>query len=170
MLQGIEDTFDIFRPEAIRALAMLPELDLRFDALVQPRHLPVIAALADHLPALSIVVDHAAKPFIAKGVIEPWEATWRARQRDRTSGPSFPAWSPRPVRLVAGGPETLCSAPPRSFGPRRLMFGSDWPVVDLDASYAAWWASAQTLMAGLDETGRRDVFGANAARFYGIAN
>ena len=171
MLQGIEDTFDILRPEALRTLALLPELGLRFDALIQPRHLPIVAALADRLPELAIVVDHGAKPSVAEGILEPWRSDMAALARRQNvcvklSGlvtEAGPGWSIEGLRPYANHLLDV-------FGPRRLMFGSDWPVVDLDASYAAWWVAARDLMAGLDETERRNVFGANAARFYGITD
>lgn len=169
MLQGIEDTVCILRPEAVRTLEMLPELGLRFDALIQPRHLPVIAALADRLPDLPIVVDHGAKPFIAKGMVEPWHADIAALAHRpnvcvKLSGLVTEAgqgWSPE-------GLKPYVSHLLDSFGPQRVMFGSDWPVVDLDASYGVWWKAANGLLAGLNDADRDAVFGTTAARFYGI--
>jgi L-fuconolactonase len=49
-----------------------------------------------------------------------------------------------------------------------MMFGSDWPVVDLDANYEKWWIAANELLQDLDESARKAVFGTSAARFYGI--
>ncbi|OBZ93584.1 amidohydrolase [Pararhizobium polonicum] len=169
MLQGIEDTFCILQPEAVRTLEMLPGLGLRFDALIQPRHLPVVAALADRLPDLPIVVDHGAKPFIAKGMVEPWRVDIAALARRpnvcvKLSGLVTEAgqgWSPE-------GLKPYVSHLLDSFGPQRVMFGSDWPVVDLDASYGDWWEVAHRLLAGLDDTDRDAVFCTTAARFYGI--
>ncbi|WP_349436509.1 amidohydrolase family protein [Pararhizobium sp. A13] len=169
MLQGIEDAFCILQPEAIRTLEMLPDLGLRFDALVQPRHLPVISALADRLPSLPIVVDHGAKPFIGKGILEPWRADMAALARRpnvcvKLSGLVTEAgsgWTVDELKPYAGYLIEI-------FGPQRVMFGSDWPVVNLDASYEQWWLAANELLRNLDESARQAVFRTSAARFYGI--
>ncbi|HTO30737.1 MAG TPA: amidohydrolase family protein [Pararhizobium sp.] len=169
MLQGIADTACILQPEAIRTLETLPALDLRFDALIQPRHLPVIAALADRLPDLSIVVDHGAKPFIAQGMLEPWCADMAALAKRpnvcvKLSGLVTEAGTGWSVARLKPFARHLLDV----FGPERVMFGSDWPVVDLDSSYGDWWEAATALLAHLDEPGREAVFGATAARFYSI--
>lgn len=169
MLQDIEDTFDILKPRQLEALAHLPRLGLTFDALAQPRHLPVVAALADHLPDLAIVVDHGAKPFIARGIIEPWASDMAALARRgnvmcKLSGlvtEVGPDWTMGQIEPYAAH---LLGV----FGPGRLMFGSDWPVLDLASTYETWWASAQELTRTLSESERAAVFGGNAARFYGI--
>ena len=169
MLQGIEDSFCILQPQAIAILKELPELGLRFDALIQPRHLPVIAALADRLPDLPIVVDHAAKPFISKGIIEPWRADMAALARRenvcvKLSGlvtEAGPDWSIDRLRPYV---RHLLEV----FGPQRIMFGSDWPVVNLDASYAEWWQAANALLGDLDAAARNAAFSTTAARFYDI--
>ncbi|MGO4834034.1 amidohydrolase, partial [Rhizobiaceae sp. 2RAB30] len=56
----------------------------------------------------------------------------------------------------------------RVFGAERLMFGSDWPVLDLTANYGAWWNAAHGLTADLSEAERAAIFGGTAARFYRI--
>ena len=170
MLQGIDETAWILRPEAIAALDMLPQLDLRFDALIQPRHLPVIAALADRLPYLAIVVDHGAKPFIAEGSLEPWATDMAALARRpnvhvKLSGLVTEAggnWSVERLRPYA---DHLLDV----FGADRVMFGSDWPVVLLEAGYAEWFAAAQALTANCTEAERQAIFLGTAARFYGIS-
>ncbi|APG82827.1 amidohydrolase 2 [Sinorhizobium americanum CCGM7] len=170
MLQSIEEAAWILRPEAIDTLEMLPRLDLRFDALVQPRHLPVIAALADRLPDLAIVVDHGAKPFIAEGRLEPWATDMAALARRQNvhvklSGLVTEAgggWSVERLRPYAAHLLDV-------FGAERVMFGSDWPVVLLDADYAGWFSAAQALTAHCTEAERQAIFLGTAARFYGIS-
>jgi L-fuconolactonase len=169
MLQDIDDTFFILAEHRVAVLEALPSLGLTFDALVQPRHLPVIAALADRLPELKIVVDHGAKPFIAMGVIEPWASDMAALAKRQNvfakiSGLLTEAGADRSAAALKPYVETLLSA----FGPERLMFGSDWPVVELAATYDDWWRVANELTAGLSEAGRKAIFGGTAARFYRI--
>ncbi|ASY58706.1 amidohydrolase family protein [Sinorhizobium sp. CCBAU 05631] len=170
MLQSIDETAWILRPEAIAILEMLPQLDLRFDALIQPRHLPVVAALADRLPDLAIVVDHGAKPFIDEGRLEPWRSDMAALARRpnvyvKLSGLVTEAggrWSVERLRPYAVHLLDM-------FGADRVMFGSDWPVVLLDADYAEWFAAAQALTASCTEAERQAIFLGTAARFYGIS-
>ncbi|MEI5680135.1 MULTISPECIES: amidohydrolase family protein [unclassified Mesorhizobium] len=167
MLQDIDDTFFILAEHRIAVLAALPSLGLTFDALVQPRHLPVVAALADRLPELKIVVDHGAKPFIAKGVTEPWahDMTALAQRPNvfaKISGLLTEAGADRSAAALKPYVETMLSA----FGPERLMFGSDWPVLELAATYGDWWRIANELTAGLSEAARDAIFGGTAARFY----
>lgn len=168
VLQGIDDTNWILRPEVLAALRHFPELGLRFDALVQPRHLPVIAKLSQAIPELQIVIDHAAKPKIANG-LKP-EAEWHAGMVDlaqnqmiycKLSGLATefgPGWSSKTLSPIS---ELLLS----SFGSERLMWGSDWPVLELDGSYSQWFSQAQAMISKDDQ---ELVFGNTAARFYGL--
>lgn len=169
MLQDIEDTFDILAPSCIAALERMPPLGLSFDALLQPRHLPAAAALADRLPDLAIVVDHGAKPFIASGIIEPWASDMAALAKRpnvscKLSGLITEAGAGWSVAML----KPYCDHLIRVFGADRLMFGSDWPVLDLTADYAAWWNAAHALTSGLSEAERAAIFGGTAARFYRI--
>lgn len=169
MLQDIADTFDVLDPACIATLSILPELGLTFDALVQPRHLPVIAALADRLPNLAIVVDHAAKPFIAAGAMEPWKSdigalALRPNVWAKLSGMVTEAgagWTADMLRPYAAHLLEV-------FGPERIMFGSDWPVLELASSYEEWLALAEEFVAHLSQPGRDAVFGGTAAAFYRI--
>ncbi|ASY64815.1 L-fuconolactone hydrolase [Sinorhizobium sojae CCBAU 05684] len=169
MLQSIAETAWILRPEVIATLEALPQLDVRFDALVQPRHLPVIAALADRLPDLAIVVDHGAKPFIAGGRLEPWRADMaalalRPNVSVKLSGlvtEAGGAWSKE--RLTPYASHLI-----EVFGADRVMYGSDWPVVLLDADYAEWFAAARALTAERSVPEKQAIFAGTAARFYGI--
>ncbi len=170
MLQSIAETAWILRPEAVATLEALPRLDIRFDALIQPRHLPMIAALADRLPELQIVLDHGAKPFIAEGRMEPWRADMAALALRRNvhvklSGlvtEAGGAWTAERLRPYASH---LIEA----FGADRVMFGSDWPVVLLDADYGTWFSAALELTADRTEAEKQAIFSRTALRFYGIS-
>ncbi len=169
MLQDIDDTFFILAEHRIAILEALPSLGLTFDALIQPRHLPIVAALADRLPALEIVIDHGAKPFIAKGITEPWASDMAALARRpnvfaKISGLLTEAGEDRSAVALKPYADTLLSA----FGPDRLMFGSDWPVLELAATYDDWWRIANELTAAFSAVERDAIFGGTAARFYRI--
>ncbi|OJF98393.1 amidohydrolase family protein [Pararhizobium antarcticum] len=171
MLQGIEETAYILQPAALATLEVIAEMGLRFDALIQPRHLPVMAALADRLPALPIVVDHGAKPFIENGISQPWRADMAAlAERSnvcvKLSGlvtEAGESWSLDRLKPYA---QHLLDV----FGASRVMFGSDWPVVELAATYEGWMQAADDLTAHLGETDRHAVFFGTAARFYGLVD
>jgi L-fuconolactonase len=172
MLQDIADAAWILAPARRAALGAVGARGLVFDALVRPRHLEAIATLADALPELAIVIDHAAKPEIARWRIDGAEfAGWRGglarlagnpRIACKLSGLATEAaadWSADTLRPYVDALLDL-------FGPERLMFGSDWPVLTLAGSYARWHAAAQALTSGLDAAGCAAVFGATARRVY----
>lgn len=141
---------------------------LCFDALVRPRHLPHLLRFAERNPQLTIVIDHAAKPDVAGAAREPWRG-WMARLAAlpqvycKLSGlvtEAGPGWREADLRPCV---EHLLDV----FGPQRLLWGSDWPVVNLAADYARWFHVADALT-GLTGVQRAALFGGTAARVYGI--
>jgi L-fuconolactonase len=166
MLQDIEDTSWILRPAVQPALAAMAKHGLRFDALLKPRHLPVIGQLAQRHPDLAVVIDHAAKPDIANGHFQPWASHMAHLARDtpwycKVSGLVTEArvsWQIDDLRPYV---DHLLA----TFGPDRLMWGSDWPVVTLASNYRRWRETAATLLPA--ET-HDAVLGGTASRFYGL--
>jgi L-fuconolactonase len=157
------------RPEIQPALAALPALGLRFDALVKPRELkPLLATLERH-PDLAVVIDHCAKPDIARGAWQPWAEDLAAIAREtrahcKLSGLVTEAgrgWSVETLRRYVA--HVLAC-----FGSERVIWGSDWPVVTLAASYAEWVEAGDELLAGLTQGERDAIYGGNARRFYGL--
>jgi L-fuconolactonase len=169
MLQDMPDPAWILRADVGRALAALPRLGLRFDALVKPAQLPALLPMLDAHPDLAVVIDHAAKPDIAAGMWEPWARSMRAaaanpRVRCKLSGlitEAGPAWTIETLRPYF---DFLLEC----FGAQRLMWGSDWPVVNLGGSYQRWYAATVALMAGLAPQQRAAIMGGTARRFYGL--
>ena len=169
MLQDLPDPAWILRADVGRALAALPRLGLRFDALVKPAQLPALLPMLDAHPDLAVVIDHAAKPDIAAGMWEPWARSMRAaaanpRVRCKLSGlitEAGPGWTIETLRPYF---DFLLEC----FGPQRMMWGSDWPVVNLGGSYQRWYAATVALMAGLTPQQRAAIMGGTAQRFYGL--
>jgi L-fuconolactonase len=166
MLQDIEDTGWILRPAVQPALAAMARHGLRFDALLKPRHLSIIGEVAQRHPELAVVIDHGAKPDIASGSFEPW-ASHMARLARATpwfckvSGLVTEAradWQTDDLRRYV---DHLLA----TFGPDRLMWGSDWPVVTLASNFRRWRDAAAAL---LPADTHDAVFGGTAARFYGL--
>jgi L-fuconolactonase len=170
MLQDLADDAWILKPELAPALDSMQAADLRFDALVTPRHLPHLARFLARRPDLKVVIDHGAKPDIAGGAIADWSAALGAIGRDtsavcKLSGLVTEAGAGWTTERLTPFVDVLLEA----FGPARLMWGSDWPVVNEAGGYAAWRAAAEVLTAHLSADDRALVFGGTAAAFYGIA-
>lgn len=169
MLQDIADPAWIIRPRVARALETLPGLGLRFDALVKPPQLPALLRMLDRHPDLRAVIDHGAKPNIAEGQWEPWGGLVRGAAAHpnvfcKLSGlvtEAAPGWTLDALRPYV---EHLFEC----FGAGRMMWGSDWPVVELNGGFARWSAATDALLATHDAAARDAVLGGNARRFYGI--
>ena len=169
MLQDLVDDRFILRDAARPTLAAMAATGLCFDALIRPHHLPLLVELRTRHPDLPIVIDHAAKPPIASGEIDAYAAALRAVAADgitccKLSGlitEAGPAWSSATLRPWT---DLILDA----FGPERVMWGSDWPVVGLAASYDRWVAVTEELLHDLDPAGRAAVLGGTATRFYGL--
>lgn len=170
MLQDIAQTDWILRPEHLAGLRVVARAGLRMDALITPRHLGVIDRLAQEIPELPIVIDHCAKPvFDGSDPGDMWREgmTRLARHPQvfcKLSGLANEfgsGWSAQSLRPVF---DHVLAA----FGPARLMWGSDWPVLELAGDYPGWLAVAQELTADLDATARAQIFAGTAAHFYGV--
>lgn len=147
-------------PALADGLACMSEAGLVLDALIRPRHLASLARLARRYPALTIVIDHAAKPC------PPDWADWRAAMGEAAGLPN--------VHVKLSGLLTemaVSDLPPcvdaliALFGAERMIWGSDWPVVRLGGDYRSWLALARSLVPAADHAA---VFGGNAARLYRI--
>lgn len=177
MLQDLPDHDWIAQAPRREVVLALQCLGLRFDALVQPWHLPALLKFARAWPDLPIVIDHAAKPQLAAGWSAPWAAQWRSGMSALGRCPNVMCkvsglLTELPASARRGGAEAVAALQPvwatllDCFGPARLVWGSDWPVLNLAADYAQWVAVSQALMSGLAEAEQRAVCHDNAARFY----
>jgi L-fucono-1,5-lactonase len=167
MIHDIPDFDWMLKPEVTRGLRAIEAADLTFDALVRPPHLPNLRRLLERHPDLRAVVDHGAKPEIAAGAREPWAAHMAALARDTR------AWVKLSGLVTEDGAEwSVERLRPyvdhllERFGPARMIFGSDWPVLTLRASYAEWVAAAEALLAGVERDARDRVLGLNAIACY----
>lgn len=168
MLQNLPADDWIVQPALAPAIEAMLARGLSLDALVFTRHLPHLRIFAQRWPQLPIVIDHAAKPPIAVGELDPWREEIAAC-----------AALPNVVCKLSGllteaapeqGSETLATYVAHliaAFGPERLMWGSDWPVLKLAGDFAGWFATADSL-ADLRGPERARLFGGTAASFYRI--
>lgn len=166
MLQDMPQAEDILSPTSAETFECLCEMGLVFDALVRPHQLPVVAALARRYPRLQIVLDHGGKPAIAKGAWQPW-----ANAVAELAGIDTVACKLSGLITEAGAAADAETLMPfvahlhNSFGDNRLIWGSDWPVVNLRTSFAEWFDQA-TLFASRLGIAPTALFGGNARRVY----
>jgi L-fuconolactonase len=169
MIQDIADDDWMLRDELSPAFEAVLRHNLTFDALVLPRHLKNLLTLVERYPDLKVVIDHGAKPSIAHGQLSPW-------RDDMTSFAEKPN-----VYCKLSGLVTEAGANWREedlvvyvdtlydiFGPERLMWGSDWPVLNLASDYMSWWRIAHRLIERRDAGAIPAIFGGNGLRFYGV--
>lgn len=167
MVQDIADDNWLMHPALAPAFEAMTAHGLVFDALLKPRHVPAMLTVLERHPDLACVIDHGAKPDLVSDDLTGWRDGMSALARHpgltcKLSGlvtEADPDWTLETLRPVV---EHLLA----TFGPERLIFGSDWPVVTLRASYAQWVEAAETLLSGLTEAQRAAVFGRNAQKLY----
>lgn len=168
LVQGEADPRWLCRTDVRRSLAAVAEAGLCYDILTFPHQLPAAVETVRALPQLTFVLDHLSKPPIAAGELEPWATALRELAGEpnvfcKLSGMVTEAnqgsWTVSDLRPYA---QTALDA----FGPDRLMFGSDWPVCLLAASYDRVAEAARELTDQLSGHEREQVFGGAAARAY----
>jgi L-fuconolactonase len=153
-----------------RGIGALPEFGLTYDILIYPRQLPAGIELARRFPEQLFVLDHLAKPRIRDHVLSPWSEQIRelaqcANVMCKVSGlvteANWEAWRGDDFR-----PYLDCAF--EAFGPDRLMFGSDWPVALLAASYEQVCELVRDFLAPYGVGVSDKVFGLNATRCYDL--
>ena len=174
MLQDLPDDDWIADPAVDAAARAMARHALVFDALVLTRHLEALHGFAQRHPGLRIVIDHGAKPPIADGEIEPWRnciahLAALPHVACKVSGLLTEAGPRRTAEALRPYVQALWDL----FGPERLLWGSDWPVLRLAGDYQAWLDMSHALFEAIDpalpEARRTGLFGGNAMRLYGLA-
>jgi L-fuconolactonase len=146
----------------------LVDARLTYDILIAEHQMEEAIRFVDRHPQQHFVLDHIAKPRIATGELEPWATNMRELARrpnvmSKISGmvteANWNGWTMEMLRPYLD----VCV---ESFGPGRLMAGSDWPVCLLASSYKNWWNILQGYFDPFSEEERDSIFAANAIRFY----
>lgn len=167
MIQSIEDDEWILRESLYAVFDALVERELTFDALVLPRHLKPLLARLQRTRGLRCVIDHGAKPDLTTGEIAAWKDDISLVAREtpclcKLSGLLTEAGDQPTLERIRPAADHLLE----TFGPERLMFGSDWPVLNLASDYATWVGMVETLLADLPEEDANRVWGGTAEAFY----
>jgi len=158
----------LVQPAVLSGLRQLASRGLSYDLLVHTRHLKYVPQVAEHCSDLPLVIDHLAKPPIARHEIREWSQAFKPLARYpniscKLSGlvteANWSSWKTDDLR-----PFVDCAL--EFFGAERMMFGSDYPVCLLAASYNRVLDSFQELLQYLSDADREKIFSENATKFY----
>ncbi len=164
-----DDRF-LVRPDFVRGVGKLKSFELTYDVLIYPRQLPAAMELVAKLPEQKFVVDHLAKPQIKAKKIEPWAALIR----ELAANPSVYCKLSGMVTETdwknwkANDFEPYLDVAFDAFGAERLMFGSDWPVCLVSATYAQVKSIVESYVDRHTPNAKSAIFGENVKRFYSI--
>lgn len=164
-----DDRF-MLREDFLRGLSLLREFDLTYDLLLFPKHLPIAVEVVKQFPDQKFVLDHIAKPFIRDHVLSPWDEDIRALAQFenvycKVSGMVTEAvWKQWQIADFRPYLDVVFDC----FGPDRLMFGSDWPVCTLSATYEEVVHIVQDYLQQFPTEIQERVLGQNAVTFYNL--
>jgi len=167
-VQSEPDPRWLTRADVLRGLAAVAGAGLVYDLVITAGQLPAAARAAAAVPGLLFVLDHLGKPAIASGSAQPWERDLRrlaalpntaCKLSGLVTEADWTRWQVADLRPYA---EVALDA----FGPGRMMFGSDWPVCTLAASYGEVLQTARDLTGHLSDAEREAIFAGTATRVY----
>jgi L-fuconolactonase len=167
-LQDEPDDFYMLREDFNRGVSQLEDVGFSYDILIFERHLPQTIEFVDRHPTQVFILDHIAKPKIKTQVLSPWRERMRelARRENvycKMSGmvteAEWNTWTDKDLH-------PFIDAVLECFGPKRLMFGSDWPVSLLACTYEKWIEVVERSTASLSSSERDRLFGGTAKEAY----
>ncbi len=161
----------ILRDDFNAGVSALLEFKLRYDILIFERHLPAAIEFVDRHPKQVFILDHIAKPRIKEHIMSPWDRNMRelAKRQNvycKLSGMVTEAdlehWTAQDLQPYI---DVVLAA----FGPRRIMYGSDWPVVLRACDYARWFDTVSAVIGQLSKAEQERIMGGTAVEAYGLA-
>ena len=171
VLQGEKDRALMLKPGFKKGIGLLRQFGYTYDILIFPDQLGYAREFTQAFPDQPLVIDHIAKPYIReKRIIEDWQEAIRAVARQenvycKISGMVTEAdwknWKPEDFRPYL---DTVVEA----FGTKRILYGSDWPVCLVAASYEKMQGIVKDYFSAFSEAEQDDFFGGNAIRFYNL--
>jgi len=170
MLQDLTDPAWILQTSITPVLQAMAQCDLVFDALITPQHLPHMRVLIERHLDLTVVIDHGAKPTMVKEVTAEWacaiESLASTTDPSRVVCKMSGLWTQADPGSACEVVTPWCQALLRSFGPERLIWGSDWPVLDLAGCYERWRQVSLEILKNCTDGQQAAVLGGNARRIY----
>jgi L-fuconolactonase len=168
IVQSEPDDRFLLQPDFLRGISVLEEFDLAYDILIYTKQLPVAAEFVERFPRQRFVLDHLAKPPIKSGNIDSWaQGISRlaafpnvfCKLSGLVTEANWQHWSPEQIT-------PFLDVAFESFGPDRLMIGSDWPVCLVAASYAKAVEVIKSYLLQKRPECQDRVLGGNAQRFW----
>ena len=170
MLQDLSDPDWILQPAIQPVLSAMAQSGLVFDALIKTVHIHRILKLTQAHPDLKVVVDHGAKPVIEALAMDAWAQAMtelaRETHPDRVVCKMSGLWTEAPKGQPVEAVRPWCEALLAIWGPQRLLWGSDWPVLELSGTYGAWRKLTMEVLSELSADEKNAVLGDNARRIY----
>ncbi len=169
VLQGEAPEF-MLQPNFKNGIAQLKDFGFTYDLLLFPQHLKAALELVQENPQQAFVIDHIAKPLIKAGIIGDWEKDIKAIAKHenvycKVSGmvteADYKNWKKE-------GFTPYLDIVTEAFGTNRIMYGSDWPVCLVAATYEEMLSIVKNYYAGFSHTEQADIFGKNAIKFYNL--
>jgi L-fuconolactonase len=157
-------------PAFLKGISLLKKYGYTYDILIFPEHLPNTLKLVAAFPNQPFVIDHIAKPLIKEGTVEPWQKSLKAVAQYKNvsckiSGMVTEAnWKNWKQADFTPYMDTIIEL----FGIDRIMYGSDWPVCTLSATYEAQFRIVKDYFSTFTKTEQAHFFGGNAVRFYNL--
>ena len=168
VLQGEPDDNYILRPDFGEGIKALHYWGLTYDILIFEKHLPQTIQFVDQHPQQVFICDHIAKPVIKTGSFQAWASNMkklaeRPNVYCKVSGmvteADWKTWTPAQLQPYF---DTVLEA----FTPRRLMFGSDWPVCLVASGYHRWVKTVEAAYGKLSAPEKVRIFGETAMAAY----
>ncbi len=171
VLQGEQDRAYMLRPDFRNGIAALKTYGFTYDILIFPDQLPFTETFVKAFPDQPFVIDHLAKPYIKRAEIADWKADLQkmaafpnvcCKVSGMVTEADWKGWKKEDFR-------PYLDAVVEAFGTERLLYGSDWPVCLVAASYSEMLAIAEGYFSAFTASEKEAVFGGNAVRFYQLS-
>lgn len=172
VLHDEPDDMYMLRDDFNRGVALLQQRNLAYDILIFERHLPQTIRFVDRHPNQVFIVDHIAKPRIKDLALSPWrenltELAKRENVYCKVSGmvteADWNCWTPAQL-------QPYFDSVLQAFGPARLMYGSDWPVLTLASSYSRWVDAFRSMIGPLSREEQEEICQGTARRAYRLSS
>jgi L-fuconolactonase len=159
----------ILRDDFNAGVSALREFRLRYDILIFERHLPAAIEFVDRHPNQVFILDHIAKPRIKEKILSPWDRNMHelAKRQHVYCKLSGMVTEADLERWTAADLEPYINVVLAAFGPKRVMYGSDWPVLLRASDYARWFGTVNNAIHTLSKAEQDRIMGGSAAEAYG---
>lgn len=170
VVQGEADHNFLLRPSFTRGISLLEKYGYTYDILVFPHQLGAVLEFVKQFPNQQFVIDHIAKPYIKDGFYDGWAVLMQkiaehgnvyCKLSGMVTEADYQRWVPDQF-------DSYINLVLESFGPHRIMFGSDWPVCLVAANYQQVKQLVTNAIAGLNQSEKDKIMGANAMAFYNL--